>query len=63
MGLIDTAQRWLAATTEERTCPECGAPLEPGYIRAPADQDHWRGIPAEVCSEDCGYAEASEDIP
>lgn len=30
--------------------------LEPGYVRAPAIQEHWRGVKALKCPE-CSYAE------
>ena len=50
---------WIAiGTTYAEPCPECGAPLESAYVRAPDVQDHWRGVPALACSDACGYARA-----
>lgn len=58
MGFLgELRTRFIAVSTDERTCPECQeAALEPDYVRSPHEQGHWRGVEADVCPE-CGYAE------
>lgn len=60
MGILD-ALRGLNLGIGIRTCPECGGVLERDYVRAPHLQDHWRGVPADVCTE-CDYYEYAESV-
>ena len=41
-------------------CPECGGWMTEEYVREPAIQEHWRGVPALVC-EDCDHAILRDD--
>lgn len=53
--MLSSTPRWVTGSANEEVCPDCGAPLEQGYVRAPNVQDHWRGVQAMVCSDECGY--------
>ena len=56
MTLFESVTDWVAVTSDPEPCPECGADLESGYVRAPNEQAHWRGVEALVCADGCGYA-------
>ena len=63
MTVFESVESWVSVTRNPPTCPECGADLESGYVRAPNEQDHWRGVKALVCEDECGYAERDGEGP
>lgn len=62
MSLRDALSGWdfLPADPDPLTCPECGGDLEETWVRAPSQQDHWRGVRALQCA-DCGHVERPPD--
>lgn len=44
---------------EIEDCEECGGPMTETRARAPAIQEHWRGVPAWEC-RDCGHTTLKE---
>ena len=61
-GAVSSAKQYLVLgdiLSAEPSCPECGGDMAETYVRAPHQQEHWRGVRAEQC-EECGYAESLE---
>jgi len=59
---LRSALRSLNLGLDIQRCPECNAVLERDRVRSPSQQEHWRGVEANVCPE-CDYAEAVDDEP